>query len=40
MNINVLNKLSEIKYFYISKSIPSYTFVAFLKNRQKLSVYP
>ena len=37
---SVLNELSEHVYFYISKIITSFTFVAFFKNCQKPSVYP
>ena len=36
---SVLNTLSEYTYFYISKNITSYTFVACFKNRRKPSVY-
>ena len=36
----VLNTLSEYTYFYISKNITSYTFVACFQNLQKCSVYP
>ena len=35
---SVLNKLSETIYFYISKNISSYTFVAFLKSPKAFSV--
>ena len=36
---NVLNKLSEYIYFYISKNITSYTFLLAFKFL-KISVYP
>ena len=36
---SILNTLSEYTYFYISKNITSYPFVACFKNRRKPSVY-
>ena len=36
---SVLKTLSEYTYFYISKNITSYTFIASFSDREKLSVY-
>ena len=36
---SVFNKLLEYTYFYISKDITAYTFIAFFKNRRKPSVH-